>query len=187
MGSKSLRHFWCGDLRGDGVCVPVQCVPFNLYLFSLYRLATPLSILAVLTVTFLQNPVRRPPAVYLFWGEKVQIESGNIARYPCLDTQRPACSALPGRLNPPLPPHCPLTPMGNCFLLEPAVTRLCGCSRVSQTAMLFSVPSRWIPFGLDACDSVHLRWGCASYVGLSAYGLGLEPSLHSRWISSRVL
>ena len=32
-------------------------------------------------------------------------------------------------------------------------------------------------FGLDACDSVHLRWGCASYVGLSAYGLGLEPSL----------
>ena len=42
--------------------------------------------------------------------------------------------------------------------------------------MPFSVPSRWIPFGLDACDSVHLRWGCASYDGLSAYGLGLEPA-----------
>ena len=64
--------------------------------------------------------------------------------------------------------------MGNCFLLEPAVTRLCGCSRISD-GDAFSVPSRWIPFGLDACDSVHLRWGCASYDGLSAYGLGLEP------------
>ena len=98
----------------------------------------------VLTVTFLQNPVRRPPAVYLSGGKRYRLSLVILHRYPCLDTQRPACSALPGRLNPPFPPHCPLTPMGNCFLLEPAVTRLCGCSRISD-GDAFSVPSRWIP------------------------------------------
>ena len=146
------------------------------------------SILVVLTVTFLQNPVRRPPAVYLSGGKRYRLSLVILHRYPCLDTQRPACSALPGRLNPPFPPHCPLTPMGNCF-----PPRACGYSALRLFSCIsdgdaFSVPSRWIPFGLDACDSVHLRWGCASYDGLSAYGLGLEPSLsHSRWISSRVL
>ena len=67
--------------------------------------------------------------------------------------------------------------MGNCF-----PPRACGYSALRLFSCIsdgdaFSVPSRWIPFGLDACDSVHLRWGCASYDGLSAYGLGLEPSL----------
>ena len=114
------------------------CTSFTVQIFHLS------SILAVLTVTFLQNPVRRPPAVYLSGGKRYRLSLVILHRIVFLGTQRPACSALPGRLNPPLSPHCPLTPR-ELLPLEPAVTRLCGCSRVSQTAMPLAFPHDGFP------------------------------------------
>ena len=97
-----------------------------------------------------------------------------MALYLPAPSHRPARPCLADSILP--FPSLPPNPYGE--LLPSSSLRLPGSAAVlvvSQTAMPFSVPSRWIPFGLDACDSVHLRWGCASYDGLSAYGLGLEP------------
>ena len=102
-GSKSLRHFWCGDLRG-GMCAFLICACFHCTDFP------PLFDPCGLNSDVSSNPVRRPPAVYLLGGKRYRLSLVILHRYPCLDTQRPACTALPGRLNPPLPLTAPLTP-----------------------------------------------------------------------------
>ena len=133
----------------------------------------------VLTVTFLQNPVRRPPAVYLSGGKKVQIESGNIASLSVPGHSATGLLGLAWQTQSSLSPSLPPNPYGE--LLPSSSLRLLGSAAVLVylRRRCFSVPSRWIPFGLDACDSVHLRWGCASYDGL----LGLRPRPRAKPIS----
>ena len=169
-GSKSLRHFWWGILE-----VTEYAYPFNMCLlictcFHCTDLP-PSSILAVLTVTFLQNPVRRPPAVYLSGGKKVQIESGNIASLSVPGHSATGLLGLAWQTQSSPSPSLPPNPYGE--LLPSSSLRLLGSAAVlvSQTAMPFSVP-----LTMDSLRPRRVRLG-PSPVGMCflCRPLGLRP------------
>ena len=181
-GSKSLRHFWCGDLRG-GMCTFLICACFHCTDFP------PLFDPCGLNSDVSSNPVRRPPAVYLSGGKKVQIESGNIAS---LSVPGHSATGLLGLAwqTPILPfPSLPPNPYGE--LLPP---RACGYSALRLFSCISDGDAFSVPLTMDSLRPRRVRLG-PSPVGMCflCRPLGLRPRpsrakpSHSRWISSRVL
>ena len=110
-----------------------------------------------------------------------------MALYLPAPSHRPARPCLADSILP-FPPHCPLTPMGNCF-----PPRACGYSALRLFSCISDGDAFSVPLTMDSLRPRRVRLG-PSPVGMCflCRPLGLRPRprakpSHSRWISSRVL